>query len=67
MMSFDAAGYGLSPGRGRQLDQARADESNALSALSQALHAGTDAEVLKAAAAIKPPFVRAYVAFGAPL
>lgn len=66
-MSFDASAYGLSPARTRQLDQARADESNALSALSQALFAGSEAEVLKAAAAIKPPFVRAYVSFGAPL
>lgn len=65
--SFDAAAYALSPARARQLDQARADESSALSALSQALHAGSDADVLKAAAAIKPPFVRAYVSFGAPL
>jgi hypothetical protein len=66
-MSFDAAAYGLSPARARQLDEARADESRALSALSEALRAGSDADVLKAAAAIKPPFVRAYVAFGAPL
>jgi hypothetical protein len=66
-MSFDAAVYGLGPARARQLDEARADESRALSALSEALRAGSDADVLKAAAAIKPPFVRAYVAFGAPL
>jgi hypothetical protein len=67
MMSFDPATYGLSEARARQLAQARADESNALSALSQALNTGSDADVLKAAAAIKPPFVRAYVAFGTPL
>jgi hypothetical protein len=65
--NFDASTYGLSPARSRQLAQALADESAALSALSQALHAGSDAEVLKAGAAIKPPFVRAYVVFGAPL
>lgn len=67
LMNFDAATYGLGEARTRQLAQARADESNALSALSQALNTGSDAEVLKAAAAIKPPFVRAYVAFGTPL
>jgi hypothetical protein len=67
VMEFNAAAYGLSPARARQLAQARADESDALSALSQALHAGSDTDVLKAAAAIKPPFVRAYVVFGAPL
>jgi hypothetical protein len=66
-MSFDADAYALSPARARQLEQARLDESNALSALSEALHAGKEADVLKAAAAIKPPFVRAYVSFGAPL
>ena len=65
-MSFDATVYGLSPARARQLAEARAEESQAQSALSEALRAGCDADVLKAAAAIKPPFVRAYVAFGAP-
>jgi hypothetical protein len=66
VMSFDPSTYGLNEARARQLDQARADESNALSALSRALNTGSDAEVLKAAAAVKPPFVRAYVAFGTP-
>lgn len=64
-LNFDAATYGLSPARAQQLAQARAAESDALSSLSLALRGGNDAEVLKAAAAIKPPFVRAYVAFGA--
>ena len=67
VMNFDATTYGLSEARARQLAQARADETNALSALSQTLNTGSDADVLKAAAAIKPPFVRAYVAFGTPL
>ncbi len=66
-LQFDDATYGLSPARARQLAQARVDEGNALSALSQALQQGSDAQVLAAVAAIKPPFVRAYVAFGAPL
>jgi hypothetical protein len=65
-MPLDDAVYGLSPARARQLAQARADEGNALSALSQALYQDSDAQVLEAAAALKPPFVRAYVAFGAP-
>jgi hypothetical protein len=62
--SFDAAVYGLSAARAGQLAQARADESNALSRLSQALRGASDADLLKAAAGIKQPFVRAYLAFG---
>jgi hypothetical protein len=65
-MNFDPSTYGLSPARERQLAQALADETAALSALSGALHAGSDADVLRASAALKPPFVRAYVVFGAP-
>lgn len=58
------AEYRLSPAQLSQLNSARQDESAALSRLSQALRQGSDAEVLKAAAATKPPFIKAYLAFG---
>ena len=64
LMSFDPAIYRLTEARAKQLAQARADESNALSRLSLALNGASDADLLKAAAAIKQPFVRAYLAFG---
>ncbi|MEO8298454.1 MAG: hypothetical protein ABI574_11665 [Burkholderiales bacterium] len=64
IMSFDPTTYGLTPTRSNQLAQARTDETAALSRLSMALREASDADLLKAAAAIKPPFVRAYLAFG---
>lgn len=63
-MSFDPAVFRLTEARAAQLAQARTDESNALSRLSMALRGSSDADLLKAAAAIKQPFVRAYLAFG---
>ena len=61
---IDPAAYGLSAPRQAQLVKALADETEALSRLSSALRGASDADLLKAAAALKPPFVRAYVAFG---
>lgn len=60
--------YGLTPAREAQWRQAVAAEGQAMSALSQALdqaRSGRDEAALRqAAAAIKPPFSRAFVAFG---
>lgn len=64
---FGTAAFGLAPAQAAQLNQALAQEGAALSRLSRALDGGDDAEVLQAAGAIKPPFIRAYLAFGAPL
>ena len=61
---LDPAAFGLSVPRQAQLRQALLDETDALSRLSSALRGASDADLLKAAAALKPPFVRAYVAFG---
>ncbi len=66
-MTFDPAVYGLSAAQASQLAQARADETAALARLSQALREAGDADLRKAMGAIKPPFVRAYLAFGAPV
>lgn len=63
-LQLDPAAYGLSAPRQAQLVKALADETEALSRLSSALRSASDADLLKAAAAIKAPFVRAYVAFG---
>lgn len=63
-LQLDAAEYGLTPDRAQQLTQARAAESDALSRLSAAIHGAADDEILKAASALKAPFVRAYIAFG---
>lgn len=64
---IDPAAFGLSDARQNQLRQAFAAETDALGRLSQALATGApDDEVLKAAAAIKAPFIRAYTAFGWP-
>jgi len=62
--TIDPAAYGLSAPRQAQLVKALADETEALSRLSSALRGASDADLLKAAAELKPPFVRAYVAFG---
>lgn len=63
-LTLDSVAYGLSAPRQGQLRQALIDETEALSRLSAALRGASDADLLKAAAALKAPFVRAYVAFG---
>jgi hypothetical protein len=63
-LNLDARALRLTPVREAQLRQAMADESAALTALSMALRGDDAAALLKAAAATKPPFVRAYTAFG---
>lgn len=66
-LELDPARWGLSPARQAQLRQGLADEDRALARLSQALAAGApEAELLKAGAALKGPFVKAYTAFGWP-
>lgn len=60
----DPAAYGLDSARAAQLRQATAEESQALSRLSDALRGSDAAALLKAAAAIKPPFARVFTAFG---
>lgn len=60
----DARLHAMTPERLAQYQRAVADESAALSRLSDALR-GSDRPALAAAAAgIKPPFARAYTAFG---
>lgn len=66
-MSFDPAVYGQSAAQASQLAQARSDETAALARLSQAVRDANDADLLKAMAAIKAPFVRAYLSFGTPM
>lgn len=61
-----AAQYGLSPARSAQLRQAIDDESAALARLSEALRGADPARILAAAAGTKPPFARAFTAFGQP-
>lgn len=56
--------YGLTPAREAQWRQSVAAEGVAMSALSQALRSGDQTALRQAAAAIKPPFSRAFVAFG---
>lgn len=60
----DARAYALDEARAAQFAKGVADEGAALSALSGALRSGDNAAVLKAASAIKPPFARAFTAFG---
>lgn len=60
----DARVYRLSPAREAQFRQNLAAEAAALSRLSDALRGGDDARLLAAAKAIKPPFARAFTAFG---
>jgi hypothetical protein len=64
---IDAKALRLSPAREAQLRKALADEDAALAALSEALRGRDDAALRKAAAGTKPPFVRAYTAFGLPV
>ncbi|MFM2052383.1 MAG: hypothetical protein RL456_420 [Pseudomonadota bacterium] len=66
-LDLDATALGLSPARQALLRQGLADEGAALGRLSQALAARVpEADLLKACAAIKGPFVKAYTAFGWP-
>lgn len=58
------ADYALDPARAGQFDKGVADESAALSRLSDALRGSDAAALLKAAQAIKPPFARTFTAFG---
>ena len=60
----DRVAYGLSAARQAQLRKALDDETSALGQLSDALRNSDNARLLKAAAAIKPPFARAFIAFG---
>lgn len=63
----DPARYGLVDARRAQYERGMADESAALTRLSDALRSGDDAAIVKAAAAIRQPFARAYIAFGLPI
>lgn len=62
----DPAGVGMTAERAAQYARAVSDESAALSRLSEALRGRDDAALADALAAIKPPFARAYGAYGAP-
>lgn len=62
----DAERHALSPRRLEQFRRGVADETAALARLSEALRAGDPAAVAAAAVAVKPPFARAYTAFGLP-
>jgi hypothetical protein len=64
--AFDPGRHGLDAERLARYRRAVADETEALSRLSDALRGGDDAALAAAAAAIKPPFARAYTAFGLP-
>lgn len=64
--AWDAQALALSPARSAQFQAALAEEGAALQQLDQALRSGPPAAVLKAAGAIKGPFVRAYTALGWP-
>ncbi len=56
--------YGLKDARLAQFNKGLADESAALSRLSDALRGSDNAALLKAAVALKPPFSRTFTAFG---
>lgn len=58
------ADYGLDAARASQFEKGVADETAALTRLSDALRGGDAAALLKAAQAIKPPFARTFTAFG---
>lgn len=64
MQPVDETRYGLSATRRAQLHTAVDDETRALGQLSDAFRANDNLRLLKAAAAIKPPFSRAFTAFG---
>lgn len=61
---LDADRHGLSAQRLEQYRRGVADETEALSRLSEALRSGDGTVLAAAAEALKPPFARAYVAFG---
>ncbi len=61
----DAADHRMGTRRHLQFKAALAEESKALTALSDALRGSDDAALLAAARALKPPFARLYTAFGA--
>ena len=60
----DPVRHRLSPRRLEQHRRGIADETAALSRLSDALRASSDTALADALAGIKPPFIRAYTAFG---
>jgi len=60
----DARSLQLDAARERQWREALADETRALSRLSQALRSDDGAALLQAAAAVKPPFARAFTSLG---
>lgn len=60
----DVSANGLNARQAAQLHQAMADETLALTRLSDALRGADAGALLKAAAAIKPPFARVFTAFG---
>lgn len=64
--AVDTAAYGLSAPRQAQLRTAIDDETAALSQLSDALRGSDNGRLLKAAVAVKPPFAKAFTAFGQP-
>jgi len=59
-----AEAYGLTVQRKAQLDQGIAQERAALDTLGSAVRSADAVDLLKAAAAIKPPFARVFTAFG---
>lgn len=64
--TVNPAVYALDARRLQQLQQGLADEDTALRNLGQALDGGDPAAILRAAAAVKPPFARVFTAFGQP-
>ena len=60
----DPKAYQLSEAQQAQFNKGMADVTQALSRLSDALRGADNAALLKAAAAIKPPFARTFTAFG---
>ncbi len=62
---WEPADYGFDEARRDGFRAAVAAESRALDDLGTALDTGNGQAIVKAAGAIKPPFVRAYRAFGA--
>jgi hypothetical protein len=61
---WNPADYGLDAARLESYRAALANEDKALDELGASLDAGDGARIVKAAPAIKPPFAKAYAAFG---
>lgn len=61
---WDPAAYGMEGARLESYRSALVAEDQALDALAAALDAADGARIVKAAPAIKPPFAKAYAAFG---